>query len=72
MPPTTHLSISNAALVRTAMRHVQTTLEATDLGDPRDIVKVAAGRSGVLRAGLLSDKEWRLIRFALAKAIETL
>ena len=38
----------------------------------KDIVQVALGKSGRLHAGPLTEREWRIIRFCMNRALESI
>jgi hypothetical protein len=64
----------NARAVQAAIQAVVTKLESGVLkGKPlANILEVIHGRAGRMHAGPLSEREWRIIRFCLNRAIETI
>jgi hypothetical protein len=65
---------ANAAAVGQAVRAVgQLLTDITGIGASlRDIVTVATGPPGPSFTALLSEREWRLLRFAVNRALESL
>lgn len=65
---------TNANDVRTAIQQVVGKLENSSLkGKPVEhILQVIHGKNGSIHAVPLSEREWRIIRFSLNRAIESI
>lgn len=65
---------SNARDICSAIQDVVNKITAGPLEDKpvRNILEVVHGKAGSLRSIVLSDKEWRVIRFACNRAIESI
>lgn len=61
----------NARDVREAIEQVGDKL-AVGLGELKPIVQVVHGRAGKLKAVILNEKERRVVRFALKRALESI
>ncbi len=62
---------SNASDVRDAIKAVRDII-GKDLGELQDIVQVVHGRAGALKAVTLTEKQRRVVRFALNRALESI
>lgn len=64
----------NARDIRDAIGDIVATLEHGPLRDKpvEYILEVVHGKAGRLSGVTLSEKQWRIVRFALNRAIETL
>ena len=64
---------ANAADVREAIKAATEKIAfAANLGDLKNIVQVVHGKAGRLTGITFSEKEWRVIRFALNRALESM
>ena len=66
---------ANAGDVREAIKVVRDTITSKVFnGDDalKNIVQVVHGKGGRLHAGPLSEKDWRIIRFCLNRALESI
>lgn len=63
----------NAALVAVGIRSVrQRVTDIIGSDRPKDVVAVAGGEAGPSFTATLSEREWRLIRFTISRALESL